>query len=92
MVCSGFGVEAVYLLLYGPVGDIPFCFFLLVSGTNTGSIWFGFMETSEGLGKRLGLPLLGIVNLGWVAYNKVSWQSRTIGEYDHGMGGSKGKR
>lgn len=65
---------------------------LLVSDTNTGSIWFGFMETSEGLEKRLGLPLLGIVNLGWVAYNKVSWQSRTIGEYDHGMGGSKGKR
>ena len=25
-MCSGFGVEAVYLLLYRPVGDIPFCF------------------------------------------------------------------
>lgn len=79
LVCSGFGVEAVYILLYGLVGDIPFCL-LLVSGTNTDSIWLGFMETLESLGKRLGLPLLGIVNSGWVAHNKVSWQSRTIGE------------
>jgi hypothetical protein len=53
---------------------------LLVSGTNTDSIWLGFMETLESLGKRLGLPLLGIVNSGWAAHNKVSWQSRTIEE------------
>lgn len=53
---------------------------LLVSGTNTDSIWLGFMETLESSGKRLGLPLLGIVNSGWVAHNKVSWRSRTTGE------------
>lgn len=38
------------------------------------------MEILESLGKRPGLHLLGIINSGWVAHNKVSWQSRTIGE------------
>lgn len=79
LVCSGFGVEAVYLLLYGWSEIYPFVL-LLVSGTNTDSIWLGFMETLESSGKRLGLPLLGIVNSGWVAHNRASWQSRMIGE------------
>jgi hypothetical protein len=34
------------LLLYGPVGDIPF-YVLLLSDTNTDSIWLGLMEDTK---------------------------------------------
>lgn len=58
------------MLLYGPVGDIPF-YVLLLSDTNTDSIWLGLMEDIGKVAEHLGLLLLGIVNPGRrVAHNK----------------------
>ena len=54
LFCSGFGVEAVYLLLYRPGRRYTLFFFVLwLSDTNTDSIWLELMEILERLQKDL---------------------------------------